>query len=82
MDDTTTLRYNSLVFLTIAATMQTATPALHSPGQPIPIAAMVGGAIGGALLAALVTAAWIWWGKSIKRKQLRARLETVSTHLR
>jgi hypothetical protein len=47
--------------------------------QPIPIAAIVGGIIGGASLAVLVTTGWICWGKSLERQRLKERLEIVSS---
>ena len=50
--------------------------------QPIPIAAIVGGIIGGASLAVLVSTGWICWGKSLKRKRLKERLEIVSSNTR
>lgn len=47
--------------------------------QPIPIAAIVGGIIGGASLAVLVTTGWICWGKSLERQRLKECLEIVSS---
>ena len=52
----------------------------HS-GQSVPVAAIVGGAVAGMLLAIIVTAGWVYWGKSIKRKMARERMDTVrSSH--
>lgn len=66
---------------TVVITQETATPfpsdlSHHS----IPVAAIVGGIIGGASLAVLLTTGWVCWGKSLKRKQLKERLEIVSTY--
>ncbi|KAM6500798.1 hypothetical protein JOM56_003812 [Amanita muscaria] len=64
---------------TTVAAEATLRPPSPSSNQPIvPVAAIVGGVVGGALLAVLVTAGWIWWGKLIKRKQLADRLENES----
>ncbi|KAF8623979.1 hypothetical protein AX15_006133 [Amanita polypyramis BW_CC] len=62
---------------TIAITQPTA-PTLSSSHQPIPVAAIVGGIIGGGILATLATAIWVCWGKSLKRKRLKERLEAES----
>lgn len=47
-------------------------------GVTVPVAAIVGGVIGGMLLAIIITAGWICWGKSIKRSSTRQRSEAVS----
>lgn len=44
----------------------------------IPIAPIAGGAAGGALLACILCAAWIVWGRSIKRKEAKEKAEQVS----
>lgn len=66
---------------TTVAAEATLRPASPSSNQPIPVAAIAGGVVGGALLAVLVTASWIWWGKLIKRKQLADRLENVGVFM-
>ena len=64
---------------TTVITQPTAPTFLNFSHQPIPIAAIVGGIIGGASLAVLVTTGWICWGKSLERKRLKERLEIVSS---
>ncbi|KAF8350933.1 hypothetical protein F5887DRAFT_1210947 [Amanita rubescens] len=64
---------------TVVIAQETATPLPSDLShQPIPVAAIVGGIIGGASLAVLVTTGWVCWGKSLKRKQLKERLEIES----
>ena len=46
-------------------------------GGSIPVAAIVGGVVAGMLLAILVTAGWVYWGKSIKRKSAKEQREAV-----
>jgi hypothetical protein len=65
---------------TVVITQETATPFPSDLSHhAIPVAAIVGGIIGGASLAVLVTTGWVCWGKSLKRKQLKERLEIVGT---
>lgn len=42
------------------------------------VAAIVGGVIAGMLLAIILTAGWVCWGKSIKRTEAKQRSEAVS----
>ncbi|KAL1674970.1 hypothetical protein EV122DRAFT_219464 [Schizophyllum commune] len=52
----------------------TASPtSTHPHRQVVPIGAIVGGVCAGAAAACIITAAWILWGRSIKRKQLKER---------
>lgn len=46
----------------------------------IPVAAIVGGVIAGMLLAIILTAGWVCWGKSIKRTEAKQRSEAEAFH--
>lgn len=52
---------------------------VHSSGKPVPVGAIAGGVVAGAVLAIAVVVAWAWWGKSIKRKQAKQLREAVGT---
>ena len=45
--------------------------------QPIPVAPIAGGAAGGVFLAVAVVVAWVWWGKCIKRRDMKEKKEAV-----
>ncbi|KZT59023.1 hypothetical protein CALCODRAFT_494290 [Calocera cornea HHB12733] len=49
-------------------------------GSNIPIGAIVGGALGGMAIVALVVFAWIWWGRSIKRAEKERKRQSSSSH--
>ncbi|KAL1743297.1 hypothetical protein HDZ31DRAFT_65193 [Schizophyllum fasciatum] len=54
-----------------------ATAGSHAHRQDVPIGAIVGGVCAGAAVACIVTAAWVLWGRSIKRKQLKERAQAA-----
>lgn len=59
---------------------QTASAAASSRNhhtQDVPIGAIIGGVCAGAAFALLVTAAWVLWGRSIKRKQRKERKQAA-----
>lgn len=45
--------------------------------QHIPVAPIAGGAAGGVFLAVAVVLAWVWWGKCIKRRDMKEKKEAV-----
>ncbi|RDB21208.1 hypothetical protein Hypma_011340 [Hypsizygus marmoreus] len=74
----TTVETNSrLLIEVVTTTMYTSYPSAGGTATPgkrgtsVPVAAIVGGVVGGALLAIMVTVGWVCWGKSIKRAQLK-----------
>lgn len=44
----------------------------------IPIAPIVGGAVGGVVLAVAAVIGWVWWGKCIERDQRKEKAKMVS----
>ncbi|KAF6764931.1 hypothetical protein DFP72DRAFT_1058737 [Ephemerocybe angulata] len=51
-------------------------PKPHSGNESrIPIGAIAGGVVAGALLAVFVTIGWVWWGRSIDRAAAMQRIE-------
>jgi len=56
-------------------------PISQKSGVSVPVAAIVGGVTAGMLLAFIVTASWVYWGKSIKRTAAKEQSETVSLDL-
>lgn len=50
----------------------------QNSGVTVPVAAIVGGVIGGMVLAIIITAGWMCWGRSIKRSAAKERSEAVS----
>lgn len=46
----------------------TTAPAAPGSGTKIPVGAIVGGFVGGVVIAVLAVVGWIWWGRSIKKK--------------
>lgn len=57
----------------------TTDPVPEKSGTPLPVAAIIGGVIAGMLLAFIITAGWVCWGKSIKRTAAKKRREAVSS---
>ncbi|TFK42842.1 hypothetical protein BDQ12DRAFT_732442 [Crucibulum laeve] len=53
--------------------------ASHSKA-PLPVGAIAGGVVGGALLALLIAAGWLWWGKSIKHTEAKQQREAAALH--
>ncbi|EJU05670.1 hypothetical protein DACRYDRAFT_104154 [Dacryopinax primogenitus] len=51
----------------------TSTPASTSQGNGIPIGAIVGGALGGMAIVALIVFGWIWWGRSLKHQEMEKK---------
>lgn len=47
------------------------------PKVSVPVAAIVGGALAGILLAVMASVGWVYWGKSIKRKTMKRHTEAV-----
>ncbi|TFY80676.1 hypothetical protein EWM64_g3335 [Hericium alpestre] len=44
-----------------------------APSAPVPLASIIGGAVGGIVLALAAVIGWTWWGRSIKRKAEKER---------
>ena len=73
---------NTLQLLTTTVyTYPTTYPVPQKSETTIPVAAIVGGVIAGMLLAFIITAGWVFWGKSIKRTAMKKRTEAVSLEL-
>lgn len=56
----------------------TAEPLPTDSPPRVPVAAIAGGVIAGALLAIAATIGWIWWGRSLDRSVAKDRREAVS----
>lgn len=70
---------NTLQLLTTTVyTYPTTNPGPQKSGVPVPVPAIVGGVIAGILLALILTAGWVCWGKSIKRTAAKQQSEVVS----
>ncbi|KAF9070307.1 hypothetical protein BDP27DRAFT_1419997 [Rhodocollybia butyracea] len=52
-------------------------PARNGSAVSVPIAAIVGGTLGGAFLAVIFVVAWMIWGRAIKRKREKRERETI-----
>ncbi|TFK26361.1 hypothetical protein FA15DRAFT_290356 [Coprinopsis marcescibilis] len=50
----------------------------EEPKPRVPIAAIAGGVIAGALLAIMVTIGWIWWGRSLDRSAAKERRDAAT----
>jgi hypothetical protein len=59
-------------------TYPTANANPQNSGPTIPVAAIVGGVVAGMLLAVMVSAGWVCWGKSIRRSAAKRQREAVS----
>ncbi|KAF9002010.1 hypothetical protein BDQ17DRAFT_567666 [Cyathus striatus] len=46
-----------------------------NPHASVPVGAIAGGVVAGAVLAVLATIGWLWWGKTIRRQQAKQRKE-------
>jgi hypothetical protein len=51
--------------------------AVDDHGPRVPVAAIAGGVVAGALLAIIATIGWIWWGRSLDRSAAKQRREAV-----
>lgn len=67
-----------IVTTTLFQSQGTSASTAIASNAAIPVAAIVGGTVAGALLAVACTAGWIIWGKAIKRDQEKQRNEAVS----
>ena len=74
-----------IVTLTVyssGSSTQSGLPALSSGGgASVPIAAIVGGVVGGMALAILLVIIWKHWGRSIKRTERQRRKEVVRSRI-
>lgn len=50
----------------------------NSSSNSIPLAPIIGGAVGGVCLALIVVMGWMWWGSCIRRRDAEKRKEEVS----
>ena len=70
-----------IVTLTVyssGSSTQSGLPAVSGGGDaPVPIAPIVGGAVGGVALAVVLVIIWKHWGRSIKRTERQRRKEVV-----
>ena len=71
-----------IVTTTIYPSSTASATSTHPHRQVVPIGAIVGGVCAGAAAACIITIAWILWGRSIKRKQLKERQQAVSARSR
>ncbi|KAF8633736.1 hypothetical protein AX17_004392 [Amanita inopinata Kibby_2008] len=71
--DTSSIRYTTTTVITYPTS-----PTFPSSSQSIPVAAVIGGVIGGAVFAGLMTVGWILWGKFIKKRQAEESLQLAS----
>lgn len=53
-------------------------PISHTSHNSVPIGPIVGGALGGVLLAVVAVLAWHWWGRSIKHKEAEEKKEALA----
>ncbi|THH27629.1 hypothetical protein EUX98_g6556 [Antrodiella citrinella] len=56
----------------------TALPVAPSQHSPIPIGSIVGGTIGGIVLAFVLVFGWIWWGRNIERGKRKEKSKILA----
>ena len=57
----------------------TALPSPTAHSSPVPIASIVGGTVGGVVLALVAVVGWVMWGKCIERDKAKQRSKVVRT---